>query len=315
MTAQPNPPPLFSTDQRASGLSSDGAPTRPFYWLVRRELWDNPSIYVAPLIAAGVVLLGSVITAFHLPQLRRAALLLEPTRRRSAIELHYDVAAMMVMFTAFIVAVFYCLDALYGERRDKSILFWKSLPVSDRLTVLSKAFVPFVILPLLTFVVIEVTQLIILLMDTVALAPSGLGSTTWANLALGRLSVLLFYYLMTNALWQAPVYGWLLLVGGYARRATFLWAVLPWLALCAIEKIVLGTGYFASMLNHRITGGFEEAFVVAHYPKDAHVPVVDRLTALAPLKFLSSPGLWIGLVIAAAFIIAAIQLRRSRGPL
>jgi ABC-2 type transport system permease protein len=227
----------------------------------------------------------------------------------------YDVAAMMIMFTAFIVAIFYCLDALHGERRDRSILFWKSLPVSDRTTVLSKAFVPLVILPSLTFVVIQATQLIMLLISTLALAPSGLAGTTWTNLPVLRLSVILFYYLITDALWQAPIYGWLLLVGGYARRATFLWAVLPWLAVCAIEKIVIGTSYFAQMLNRRITGSYQHAFVVVQYPKDAHVPIVDRLTQLDPLKFLSSPGLWIGFVIAAAFIIGAIQLRRYRGPL
>jgi ABC-2 type transport system permease protein len=289
--------------------------TRPFYWSVRRELWDNPSIYIAPLIAAGVVVFGCLITAFHLPELRRAALLLEPTRQRAAIETPYDIAAMMIMFTAFIVAVFYCLDALHGERRDRSILFWKSLPVSDRTTVVSKAFVPMVILPLLTFVIVLVTQLIMLLISSLALAPSGLASTTWTNLPIFRLSIILFYFLITDALWLAPVYGWLLLVGGYARRATFLWAVLPWLAVCAIEKIVIGTSYFAGMLSRRITGSYEQAFVIVQYPKDAHVPVVDRLTQLDPLKFLSSPGLSIGLVIAAAFIVAAIQLRRYRGPL
>src|SRR3954464_11129311 len=163
-------------------------PTRPFYWSVRRELLDNPSIYMAPLIAAGVVLLGCLLTAFPLPQLRRAALLLEPTRQRDALEMPYDMAAMMIMFTAFIVAVFYSLDALHGERRDRSILFWKSMPVSDRTTVLSKAFVPLVILPLLTFVVIQLTQLIMLLISTAALAPSGLAGTTWALLPIFRLS-------------------------------------------------------------------------------------------------------------------------------
>ena len=120
---------------------------------------------------------------------------------------------------------------------------------------------------------------------------------------------------MTDALWQAPIYGWLLLVGGYARRATFLWAVLPWLALCAIEKIVLGSAHVAGMLNRRITGSYEHAFTIAHYPEDAHVSVVDRLTQLDPLKFLSSPGLWIGLVIAAVFIAGAVRMRRYRGPL
>ena len=117
------------------------------------------------------------------------------------------------------------------------------------------------------------------------------------------------------ALWQAPLFGWLLLVSGWARRATFLWAVLPWLAVCAVEKIAFNTSHFAAMLGRRVTGSFEDAFVVVTYPKGAHVPIVDRLTQLDPLKFLSSPGLWIGLVFAAAFIVAAIRLRRYRGPL
>ncbi|MFL6590034.1 MAG: ABC transporter permease [Chthoniobacterales bacterium] len=303
--------------ETAGGIADRGnnRPTRPFYWSVRRELWDNPSIYVAPLVAAGVVLLGCLVTAYRLPQLRRTALLLEDMRQRAAIEAPYDIAAVMIMFTAFIVAVFYTLDALHGERRDRSILFWKSMPVSDRTTVLSKALVPLVIIPLLTFVIVELTQLMMLLITSVALAPSGLAGTTWRLLPIFRLSVILFYGLITSALWAAPLYGWMLLVGAYARRATFLWAVLPWLAVCAIEKIVFGTGYLARIVAQRVTGNFEEAFVVMRYPKDAHVPIVDRLTQLDPVKFLSSPGLWIGLVIAAAFVIGAIQLRRYRGPL
>ena len=106
-----------------------------------------------------------------------------------------------------------------------------------------------------------------------------------------------------------------MLVGSYARRATFLWAVLPWLALGAIEKIVFGTGYVAHIVIQRVTGNFAEAFVVMQYPTGAHVPIVDRLTQLDPLKFFTSPGLWIGLIVAAGFIAGAIQLRRYRGPL
>src|SRR6476646_2842025 len=93
--------------------------TRPFYWSVRRELWENRSLYLAPLAAADVVLLGFGITAFTLPQRRMNALSLESAAQRAAIELHYDIAAMMVMFTVFIVGIFYCLDALHGERRDR----------------------------------------------------------------------------------------------------------------------------------------------------------------------------------------------------
>jgi ABC-2 type transport system permease protein len=289
--------------------------TRPFFWSVRRELWENRSIYLAPMIAAGVVLFGFGITALSLPRLRHNALALESTRMRAAIELPYDAAAMMIMFTVFIVGIFYCLDALHGERRDRSILFWKSLPVSDLTSVLSKAIVPLAILPLLTFVIVLATQFIMLLITTGALLPSGLAGTTWQLLPWPRLLLILFYGLATSALWEAPIFAWLLLVSSWARRATFLWAVLPWLAISAIEKLAFDTTFFIRMLVHRLTGGFEEGFVVVHYPKDTHVPIVDRLTELDPLKFLTGPGLWIGLVIAAAFIFAAIRLRRYRGPL
>jgi ABC-2 type transport system permease protein len=289
--------------------------TRPFYWSVRRELWENRSIYLAPLIAAGVVLFGYGMTTFDLPRLRRNALALEPTRMRAAIELPYDAAAMMIMFTVFIVGIFYCLDALHGERRDRSILFWKSLPVSDRTSVLSKAIVPLAILPLLTFVIVLATQLIMLLLSTAVLLPSGLAGTTWQLLPWPRLLLILFYGLVTSALWEAPVFAWLLLVSSWARRATFLWAVLPWLAISAIEKLAFDTTFFIRLLGRRVTDGFQQGFVVVNYPSNAHVPIVDRLTQFDPLKFLTNPELWIGLVVAVAFLVAAIRLRRSRGPL
>ena len=314
----------MSTDANVlSDLNPEPAPivpanlsaTRPFYWSVRRELWENRSIYLAPLVAAVVVLFGFTLTAFRLPKLRANALALESVRQRAAIEVPYDIAAMMIMFTAFIVGIFYCLDALHGERRDRSILFWKSLPVSDLTSVLSKVFVPMVILPVITFVVIIATQFIMLMISTAALLPSGLAGTTWQLLPWPRLSVILFYGLATSVLWEAPVYAWLLLVSSWAKRATFLWAVLPWLAISAIEKLAFDTNFFAHMLVNRVTGGFEQGFVVVRYPKDTHAPVVDRLTELDPLKFLSSPGLWVGLVIAAVFLFGATRFRRCRGPL
>ncbi|MEY2564018.1 MAG: type transport system permease protein [Verrucomicrobiota bacterium] len=290
------------------------APARPFYWSVRRELWENRSIYLAPLISAAVVLFGFGITAFELPRRRLNALALESARQRAAIEMPYDAAAMVIMFTAFIVGVFYCLDALHGERRDRSILFWKSLPVSDLTSVLSKAIVPLAILPVLTIAITLVTQFLMLLLSTLFLLPSGLAGTTWQLLPWSHLCVILVYGILTSVLWTAPIYGWLLLVSGWARRATFLWAVLPWLAIAAIEKVAFNTAYFAQMLSDRISS-FEHAFVVVKYPRGAHVPVVDRLTQMDPLKFLSSPGLWIGLVIAAVFLAGTVRLRRYRGPL
>src|ERR1044071_4428015 len=141
-----------STESEVQPRAADiSRTTRPFYWSVWRELWENHSIYIAPLIVSAIILFGSLIAAFHLPGRRQNALLLDPVRRRAAIELPYDIAAMMLIFTAFIVGVFYCLDALHGERRERSILFWKSLPVSDLTTGLSKVTIPLVVLPLIIF--------------------------------------------------------------------------------------------------------------------------------------------------------------------
>src|SRR6202158_2298077 len=147
--------------------------TRPMYWSVRRELWENRSVYIAPLAVAVLVLLGFLISATNLPHSIRAALALDPALRRAAIEKPYDIAAMLTILTAFIVGVFYCLDALHGERRDRSILFWKSLPVSDLTTVLSKVTIPLVILPLIAFVLIVCVQLVMLLMTSANLVMHG----------------------------------------------------------------------------------------------------------------------------------------------
>src|SRR5438128_6692790 len=132
---------------------------RPLYWSVRRELWENRSIYVAPLAVAGVYLFGFLISMITLPHRMHEAMALDAAKQQAAIEQPYDFAALLLMGTTLIVAIFYCLDALYGERRDRSILFWKSLPVSDVTTAISKAIIPILVLPLVTFAVSLATQL------------------------------------------------------------------------------------------------------------------------------------------------------------
>src|SRR6266481_1941374 len=283
------------------------ASPQPFYWSLRRELWENRSIYIAPTLVAIVVLFGFLVSTIGLPQRRREVLLLDPARARAAIEAPYDMAAIMLILTAFIVGLFYCLDALYGERRDRSILFWKSLPVSDLTTVLSKATIPLAIIPLVSFAIIVVTQFIMLLISTAALMPSGLAATTWTNFNLFQQSLVLLYGLVAIALWHAPIYGWALFVSGWARRATFLWAMLPLLAIAFFEKITFGTWHFAFMLKDRLLGFAPEAFAFS----------MRRIgsVSLTPGKYLSAPELWIGLAFAVAFIATAVRLRRYRGPL
>ena len=162
--------------------------TRPLYWSVRRELWESRSIYIAPLAAAAVFLAGFLVSLIHLPQRMRALSTLDLAQQREAIALPYDMVAGLLMFTWMIVGAFYCLGALHGERRDRSILFWKSLPVSDLTTVLAKASIPFVVLPLLTFVITVVTQCIMLLLSTAVWSASGLNvAALWTQLSFPKM--------------------------------------------------------------------------------------------------------------------------------
>ncbi|PYL97818.1 MAG: ABC transporter permease [Verrucomicrobia bacterium] len=293
--------------------SSNAAATRPFYWSVWRELWENRSIYVAPLIVAAVQVFALAISTIGLAERRRAVLLLDdPVKQRAAIEATYDAAAMMMIFVVFIVGVFYCLDALHGERRDRSILFWKSLPVSDLTTVLSKITIPLVILPVIAFALVVCVQVIMLLMSSVNLLAHGVSpATTFAHFPVFQNWLVMLYGLIAIALWHAPIYGWLLLVSGWARRATFLWAVLPLIVIQIFEKITFNTSYFGKMLQHRLMGFAPHAF---GFHGEGH-PTIDSLVQLTPGRYLGSAGLWLGLLVATAFLFAAVRLRRYRGPL
>src|SRR5439155_8321474 len=178
----PGSPPPATTLPGNSGVSDPGykGATRPLYWSVWRELWENRSIYIAPLAVAVVVLFGFMISTYGMPERRRGVLLMDPAKQRALIGEPYNVAAIMLIFTVFIVGVFYCLDALHGERRDRSILFWKSLPVSDLTALLSKATIPLAVLPLITFAIIVVTQFFMLLWTSALLILHGMSpASTW----------------------------------------------------------------------------------------------------------------------------------------
>ena len=283
--------------------TTDASATKPFYWSIRRELWEYRSIYLAPLAVSAVMLIG-----FLGATIARAMGTSDIAQRRHILEEPYIVATGMVMITMFIVSVFYCLDTLQAERRDRSILFWKSLPVSDRTTVLAKVSIPFVILPAAAIVITYTTNWMMLLLSSAVMLASGLGvGPMWRQLFMLQIS-LLYHLITVHLLWYAPVYTWLLLISAWARRAALLWATLPLLAIGFFEKIVFRTDHFGLWLKYRFSG--PESYDMAA-PGFAIHPMMH----LSLARFLSTPGLWIGFGLAAIFIFATIRLRRYREPM
>jgi len=216
------------------------------------------------------------------------------------------------MFTTILVGMFYCLDALYGERRDRSILFWKSLPVSDRTAVLAKAAVPFVILPAIGFLLSVAVLSVLMALGTVVLVANGLRpAALWAEVGVVSEPLIMLYGLAVHVLWHAPIYGWFLLISAWARRTPFLWAVLPPLALAAFEHLAFQTSSVGGFLRYRLGGAMKLAFIL----EAGKTGNISRLSQLDLLGFLTTPGLWIGLIAAAAFLVAAARLRRNREPI
>ncbi len=288
------------------------SPMQTIYWSIRRELWENRSIYIAPFAVAVMFLLGFLI---NMMSLRRhlGASALNPAQQHDLLVTRYELAGGLIMGTALIVGIFYTLDALYGERRDRSILFWKSLPVSDLTTVVSKLAVPIAILPLLSFAILVATQFIMLVMSTVILAGSGVNvAALWRETSFFQVSLVLLYHLLTvHGLWYAPLYGWMLMVSAWAPRAPFMWAFLPPFVICGLEKIAFNTSYCLNLLMARLAGPVGAS--APHGPQ--HSVPNDFMATLIPHNFFAEPGLWTGLAVSAAFFYVAVRLRRYRGPI
>jgi ABC-2 type transport system permease protein len=286
--------------------------SRRYYWSLRRELWETRSLYLAPLSVAALFLLAFLIghnphSHVHIGFPANSMQGQGP----QVFEQPYTIAALLLMGTTFLVAVFYCLEALHGERRDRSILFWKSLPVSDTTTVLAKATIPILILPLITFATVLVTQSIMLLLSSAVMLFRGQNvADLWSHLPLWQMSLMLLFHMVAiHGLWYAPFYGWLLLVSAWARRAPFLWAVLPPVVVGVVEKIAFNTAHFAALLGFRFGAGSDDI------PFTVGPMSMGVLTASDVGRFFGNPSLWTGLALTAVFLAAAVRLRRYREPM
>jgi len=296
--------------------------------LIRREIiehrasWAVTTVFgalfvVAALLAVvGLVRVGGIgddMTVFEFGQAAEAAEISAALRI-----LFMPIALVMAAVTSFVV-FFYFLDALYAERKDRSILFWKSLPVSDLRTVASKYLTGVVAIPLLTIVVFLVTAILVWLIGGTTLLWAGTGAgLTSGPAALAQVTVILGYTLLTQALWFAPLHGWLLLVSAFAKRAVLGWALLPPILLVVAERTLLGTTQFAGWLGHRFGGGFELAFrgdgpgIVIDTGAAAEVMVPALGEMLTPGRLLAAPSLWVGIAVGLALLAGAVWLRRWR---
>lgn len=284
---------------------------RQFTWSIRRELWENRWLWLAPLAVAAALMIGFIAYAFRLPGTIAALRTLDAAHLHRGLVEPYDIVAGVMMGIGLIIAVIYCVDALYAERRDRSVLLWKSLPVSDLETVLAKLAIPILVLPLICWALTVALQLLMLLTSTAILAAHGdSAAAVWTEARLVPNALGLLYHLVAlHGVAFAPVYGWLLFVSAWAPRAPLAWAILPPAAIGVIERVAFGTTHFAELLISPMSGRS-----VAPSSMPAGGGLMAELMMPSPGQLLITPALWIGLAIATLFVLGATRVRRAAQP-
>jgi ABC-2 type transport system permease protein len=314
---------------------------KTFYWLVKREFWEHRGgFFTAPLVAGIIALVlnaMAIVTAevfgrramsdthfhsnferaFDQSDLIQAGAVLDATL--------YGVATVILCVTA-IVVFFYCLGALYDDRRDRSILFWKSLPLSDTSTVLSKVASAALLAPAISIVIGVIAGLLLIVI--IAIAGTFHGVSIWNMLMEAhpfRVVFNMVLLLPLYALWALPTLGWLLLCSAWARSKPFLWAIaLPlgagvivsWFGLMGFAG--LSTSWFwknivGRMLGSLVPGGWvgnASPLVLPSHNDPAGL--INSLDLSYHYSSLASPSVWIGAVAGVVMIAGAVWFRRWR---
>jgi ABC-2 type transport system permease protein len=271
-----------------------------YLWLVRRELWERRSIVIVPAVISGLAILVSLFgkTPFYV---------LDAKDLRVVGVGHLGAVSLLFFIVMLLCVSLYYLDSLYDDRRDRSILFWKSLPISDSATVLSKLLMGMVIFPLVYYFAAEITSLVTAAILSIR-AHKMVGGSLWQGDLWLQIQAMWLWVIVSSAIWYLPLVGWLLLVSATVKRAPLLWSALPFLVAFLLEYFLLRTHYVPWLLGRRMGGYFSAAF---HGNLDP-----EQLGSLWQLfnvsGFFASPQTWIGLAVGVGLIAATVQVRMRR---
>ncbi|HEU0225205.1 MAG TPA: ABC-2 transporter permease [Steroidobacteraceae bacterium] len=298
-----------------------------FIWLVRREIWEHKAIWVAPLIVIGCLVLAALTGNIHLGPIGSsgidAAMDAIPAEKQARLVLiAYAGLALVVFMVMGIVSFFYALDSLYADRRDRSVLFWKSLPLSDAETVLSKFAVAAIVIPLVALAGAVLSQFVIAVGASAKFAMAGQAAgVMWDPQAVSGGIAIAVVWSVTAMVWYAPVVGYLMLASAWAPKGPFLWAVLPPASLFMLERVLLHTNHVGDFIKERMFGllrlvrpeTVSQADPETGEEVSREVIKLSELDLLGSLRdFYGSAELWLGVVAAAILVAAAMWVRRYR---
>ena len=223
--------------------------------LLKRELWEHRSIYVTPVAIASIVTLGTLAALVFAGGFAKeldlaifgATNLAGDSERKVVLTGFFIGTSWLFIFAAYVLTVFYTLDSLYAERKDKSILFWRSLPITDAEAVLSKLVTALLVIPLVTIVAIMATHIVNLIVTSLWVSAKGgdAGLLIWGSVPLLDNWLAGLIVVLASAIWMSPFVGWFLFVSAFTKRAPLLMAFMPLVLIPLLEVIFLRSSVFA----------------------------------------------------------------------
>lgn len=306
-------------------------------WLIKREMWEHKGMLLwTPLAIAGVMaalmltsLFAGKMTGMQIDGHPVTSITIAGSARLRLVEMLsqvYVAAGIPILMLLGLLVFFYCLGALSDERRDRSLLFWKSLPVSDRTTVLSKVLLALVVAPLIALAIALALGLLMLVAACIVLQLHGTNLVGELLMAptLYLTPLRLLGLLPVYILWALPTVGWLLMVSSMARSKVFLWAVgtplITALLLVWAEKALnLGINahwFMLNIVNRILLGVMPGAWIPMSGAQLAIDPAHDTSVPVAIFKLswatLGDPGVWLGAAAGIGMIAVAVWMRRRR---
>ena len=294
--------------------------------LIKRELWEHRSIWITPVVIAIIVTLSNLSAlmlagdfAQHLDAAIFGAQKLAGDGERKAVLTAFFVGSSgLFLFALAILTVFYALDSLYAERKDKSILFWRSLPVTDAEAVISKLATAIIVIPAIAIAAILATHLINLAMTSVWVSSKGgdAGFLIWGSVPLldNWLAAIIVIYAV--AVWMSPFLGWFMFVSAFTKRSPLLMAFMPLVLVPLLERIFLSSNPFGRAVWGRFASiPLFSGTDVQTFFDEGHVIDEEKVSLLAQIdlqKFLMSIDTWVGIVICSILIAGAVYVRRYR---
>lgn len=295
--------------------------------LIKREIWEHRSIWVTPAAIASIVTLGTLTALMFAGEFAHeldvaifgAQNLAGDTERRAVLTAFFVGSSWLFLLGLSILTIFYALDSLYAERKDKSILFWRSLPVTDAETVISKLATAIIVIPAVAIVAIIATHIVNLIVTSIWVSMKGgaAGTLIWGSVPLFDNWIAAIVVIYCFAIWMSPFLGWLLFVSAYTKRAPLLMAFLPLILIPMIEGIFLRSAHFAEAVWGRgakipLFSGIDIQTFFDEDKMRLNEEMISLLSTIDFGKFVTSVDTWIGIIVCGLLTTAAIYVRRFR---